>query len=53
MIDLEKQVQGLKYNSLDKSISFEKEDVGKNNGIHNDYSIGHLKPDRISERFLT
>lgn len=35
-----------------KSISFEKEDVGKNNGIHNDYSIGHFKP-IISERFLT
>src|SRR4051794_28622119 len=35
-----------------KSISFEKEDVGKNNGIRNDYSIGHFKP-IISERFLT
>ena len=27
-----------------KSISIEKEDVGKNNGIRNDYSIGHFKP---------
>ena len=35
-----------------KSISFEKEDVGKNNGIRDDYSIGHFKP-IISERFLT
>ena len=35
-----------------KSISFEKEDIGKNNGIRDDYSIGHFKP-IISERFLT
>jgi site-specific DNA-methyltransferase (adenine-specific) len=35
-----------------KSISFEKEDVGKNNGIRDDCSIGHFKP-IISERFLT
>lgn len=34
-----------------KSISFEKTDVGKNNGIR-DYSIGHFKP-IISERYLT
>jgi site-specific DNA-methyltransferase (adenine-specific) len=35
-----------------KSISFGKEDVGKNNGICDDCSIGHFKP--ISrERFLT
>jgi site-specific DNA-methyltransferase (adenine-specific) len=34
-----------------KSISFEKEDVGKNNGIRDDCFIGHFKP--ISgERFL-
>ncbi|MGI0015639.1 MAG: DNA-methyltransferase [Nitrososphaera sp.] len=35
-----------------KSISFEKEDVGKTNGFHNDFSIGHFKP-ITSERFLT
>jgi site-specific DNA-methyltransferase (adenine-specific) len=34
-----------------KSISFEKEDVGKNNGIR-DYSIGHFKP-IVSDRYLT
>jgi len=34
-----------------KSISIEKEDIGKNNGIRA-YSIGHFKP-IISERFLT
>ena len=34
-----------------KSISFEQEDVGKNNGIRNDCSIGHFKPIG-SERFL-
>jgi site-specific DNA-methyltransferase (adenine-specific) len=36
-----------------KSISVEKEDVGKNNnGIRHGYSIGHFKP-IVSERFLT
>lgn len=35
-----------------KSISFEKEDVGKTNGFRHDFSIGHFKP-IISERFLT
>jgi site-specific DNA-methyltransferase (adenine-specific) len=37
-----------------KSISFEKDDIGKNNGISakDDYSIGHFKP-IVSERFLT
>jgi len=34
-----------------KSISFEKTDVGKNNGIR-DYSIGHFKP-IVSDRYLT
>jgi site-specific DNA-methyltransferase (adenine-specific) len=34
-----------------KSISIEKEDIGKSNGIR-DFSIGHFKP-IISERFLT
>jgi site-specific DNA-methyltransferase (adenine-specific) len=34
-----------------KSISFEKTDVGKNNGIR-DYSIGHFKP-IVSYRYLT
>ena len=34
-----------------KSISIEKEDIGKSNGIRT-YSIGHFKP-IISERFLT
>jgi site-specific DNA-methyltransferase (adenine-specific) len=34
-----------------KSISFEKEDLGKTNGIR-DYSIGHFKP-IVSERYLT
>ena len=37
-----------------KSISFEKEDIGKNNNMRgsNNVSIGHFKP-IISERFLT
>ena len=35
-----------------KSISVEKEDVGKHNGIRDGYSIGHFKP-IVSERFLT
>jgi site-specific DNA-methyltransferase (adenine-specific) len=35
-----------------KSISLEKEDVGKNNGIRDGLSIGHFKP-IVSERFLT
>jgi site-specific DNA-methyltransferase (adenine-specific) len=35
-----------------KSISIEKEDIGKNNGIRDDCSIGHFKP-IVSERFLT
>ena len=35
-----------------KSISIEKEDVGKSNGKCDPYSIGHFKP-IISERFLT
>jgi site-specific DNA-methyltransferase (adenine-specific) len=35
-----------------KSISIEKEDVGKGNGIRDDYSVGHFKP-LTSERFLT
>ena len=34
-----------------KSISFEKTDVGKSNGIR-DYSIGHFKP-IVSDRYLT
>ena len=34
-----------------KSISFEKTDVGKNNGIR-DYSIGHFEP-IVSDRYLT
>ena len=35
-----------------KSISFEKEDVGKNNRMHYDCSVGHFKP-ITSDRFLT
>ena len=35
-----------------KSISIEKEDVGKSNGKRHDYSVGHFKP-IISERYLT
>lgn len=35
-----------------KSISIEKEDVGKRNGKRHDYSVGHFKP-IISERYLT
>ena len=36
-----------------KSVSFEKEDMGKNNGFHDDcVSIGHFKP-IVSERFIT
>ena len=36
-----------------KSISIEKEDVGKSNGKqHEDFSIGHFKP-IVSERYLT
>jgi site-specific DNA-methyltransferase (adenine-specific) len=35
-----------------KSISIEKEDVGKTNGKRDDYSVGHFKP-IVSERFLT
>jgi len=35
-----------------KSISIEKEDVGKSNGRRHDYSVGHFKP-IISERYLT
>jgi site-specific DNA-methyltransferase (adenine-specific) len=36
-----------------KSVSFEKEDMGKSNGFRNDYvSIGHFKP-IVSERFIT
>jgi site-specific DNA-methyltransferase (adenine-specific) len=35
-----------------KSISVEKEDMGKHNGIRDGYSIGHFKP-IVSERFLT
>ena len=34
-----------------KSISIEKEDVGKSNGKRHDYSVGHFKP-IISERYL-
>jgi site-specific DNA-methyltransferase (adenine-specific) len=35
-----------------KSISIEKEDVGKSNGKCDDYSVGHFKPIN-SERYLT
>lgn len=35
-----------------KSISFEREDIGKSNVLRNDVSIGHFKP-IISKRFLT
>jgi site-specific DNA-methyltransferase (adenine-specific) len=35
-----------------KSISFEKEDVGQNNRMHDDCSVGHSKP-ITSDRFLT
>jgi len=35
-----------------KSISFEKEDIGKSNILRNDVSVGHFKP-IVSKRFLT
>lgn len=35
-----------------KSISFEKDDLGKTSGIHKDISIGHFKP-IVSQRYLT
>jgi site-specific DNA-methyltransferase (adenine-specific) len=35
-----------------KSISIEKEDVGKSNGKRDEYSVGHFKP-ITSERYLT
>jgi site-specific DNA-methyltransferase (adenine-specific) len=35
-----------------KSISIEREDVGKGNGKRDDYSVGHFKP-ITSDRFLT
>ena len=35
-----------------KSISFEKDDIGKNNRMHDDCSVGHFKP-ITSDRFLT
>jgi site-specific DNA-methyltransferase (adenine-specific) len=35
-----------------KSISIEKEDIGKGHGKYEDYSVGHFKPVN-SERFLT
>ena len=35
-----------------KSISIEKEDVGKSNGMRYDFSVGHFKPIN-SERYLT
>jgi len=35
-----------------KSISFEKEDIGKSNILRNDVSVGHFKP-IISKRYLT
>jgi site-specific DNA-methyltransferase (adenine-specific) len=35
-----------------KSISIEKEDVGKSNGMRHDFSVGHFKPIN-SRRFLT